>query len=367
MVKIIHFVSSLDVNSGVMNVIMNYYRYIDKNKYLFCFIYFLDSEKTYAEEIMKLGGEIHRISKPSFSFLWIKQLREILIRNKGYYQIFHNHEVYLSFILKAVSRSTGIKRFIVHAHATRYSDKFISSIRNKVLCIPLRFMCYERMACSKAAAQFLYRNISKVYILNNAIDIHKYKYNDKFRKKIRKMYNISDEILVLGHIGRMVEQKNQIFLLQIFKELIKEQRAILIFIGDGVLYDKIIQFVKQENLEKNIIFLKQRTDINELLNIMDVFLLPSLYEGMPVSCVEAQINGLPCIISDNITEEVILSSFCKQVSLDLPVNIWTSKIIELYKQSDVINRNKRIEYIYNNSFDIEKEVKRLEEYYSIMN
>lgn len=364
MIKIIHFVSSLDINSGVMNIIMNYYRYINKNEYQFFFIYFLDSEKTYEKEIITLGGETHKISKPSFSLMWIKQLQEILSRDN--YRIFHNHEVYLSFILKSISRNRGIKRFIVHAHATKYSDKFMSSIRNKVLCMPLRFMSYEKMACSKAAAQFLYRNISQAYILNNAVDIQKYKYDDKIRRNLRKMYNISDETLVLGHIGRMVTQKNQIFLLKVFKDLIKTQNAVLVFIGDGILYDKIMEFVKQEKLDKSIIFLKQRTDIDELLNLMDVFLLPSLYEGLPVVCVEAQANGLPCIISDNITEEVILTPMCQQISLDLPVNIWTKKIIGLYKKSNTMTRNQGIKNIYNTSFDIKKEIKRLEDYYSIM-
>lgn len=366
MIKIIHFVSSLDINSGVMNVIMNYYRYINKNEYQFSFIYFLDSEKTYEKEIITLGGEIYKISKPSFSLLWIKQLKEILSRDERYYRIFHNHEVYLSFILKNISRNMGIKRFIVHAHATKYSDKFMSSIRNKILCTPLRFMNYEKMACSKAAAQFLYRNASQAYILNNAVDIQKYKYDDKIRRNLRKIYNISDDTLVLGHIGRMVTQKNQIFLLKIFKDLIKSQNAVLMFIGDGILYDKIMEFVKQEELDKSIIFLKQRTDIDELLNIMDIFLLPSLYEGLPVVCVEAQANGLPCIISDNITEEVILTPICQQISLDLSINIWVKKIIELYKKSNTMTRNQGIKNIYNTSFNIRREVKRLEEYYSIM-
>lgn len=367
MIRIIHFVSSIDINSGVMNVIMNYYRYINKNKYQFSFIYFLNSEKTYEQEIIELGGEVYKISKPSFSLLWIRQLEKILAEKRKNYHIFHNHEVYLSFILKYLSKYMGLNRFIVHAHATKYSDKFISSIRNKILCTPLRFMNYEKMACSKAAAQFLYRNVLDTYILNNAIDIEKYEYNNDLRIKLRELYQIPEDTLVLGHIGRMVTQKNPIFVLRILEELMEKQNCVLVFIGTGTLYDTVIEFAKKKNLEKNIIFLQKRTDIHELLNVMDIFLLPSLYEGLPLVCIEAQANGLPCIISDNITKEVVLSEICQQISLDLPIHIWVSKIMELYKSTNIITRKQEIPNIYNTPFNIKKEVKKLEEYYGDIN
>ena len=361
MIKIIQFVSTLDIKSGVMNVIMNYYRNIDRKNYQFTFIYFLDSDKTYINEIMHLGGKVHKISKPSMSNKWVKQMKEILSQNN--FEIFHNHEVYLSSMLRIISKKAGIKRFIIHAHATEYSDKWLKSIRNRILCIPIQYMNVEKLACSKAAADFLYGYGNYDCILNNAIDVKKYRFNSVIREELRKKYKISDETLVVGHIGRMVQQKNQIFLLKIFKELLLMQKSKLVFIGEGPLKKEIIAFTKDEGMEEDIIFLKERTDINELLNMMDVFLLPSLYEGLPVVCIEAQANGLPCIISDRITEEVILSDLCRRISLDSSINLWVDIIVTLYKKQNYEKRYEGKKCIENACFNIKKEVKKLEIYY----
>lgn len=154
MIKVLHFVSTPAIWSGVMSVIMNYYRHIDRSRVQFDFLCFLPCEESYAKEINELGGQVFFISKPSASPRTLKELTAFFKKHQGEYQWFHNHEVYLSFLLKPISEHCGIKDFIVHSHATRYSDRKWAAVRNRILCFPIRFMKCHRFACSEAAGFF---------------------------------------------------------------------------------------------------------------------------------------------------------------------------------------------------------------------
>lgn len=337
MIKVLHFVSTPAIWSGVMNVIMNYYRHMDRSRIQFDFLCFSPCKESYEAEIKDLGGNIYYVPKPGLFPNTIYPLIEFFSKNGNAYTWLHNHEVYLSFLLKPLSARMGIKNFIVHCHATKYSDHMIAAMRNYFLCLPVRRMTCNRFACSAAAGKFLYGKHSCYYILPNAIERQRFQYNPKIRKSYREQLNLNDSF-VIGHIGRFVPQKNHGFLLDILEELQKRiPNTKLLLIGNGLTREKFFEQVEHRNLEKKIIFLNQRQDIPELLQAMDIYMLPSLYEGLPVSCLEAQAAGLTCLIADTVTPEIKLS---ERVLL-LPLtdkNAWINACLYHFEN---INKSKR--------------------------
>lgn len=326
-IRVLHFVSTLSRGSGVMSVIMNYYRHIDRDKVQFDFLHFIACEDSYMDEIRELGGKIYCIDKPGSSFQSIKQLNSFFRLHAGEYTWLHNHEVYLTFLLRPIAKRYGLEKFIVHCHATKYSDKTLNAARNRILCLPIRLMKVERFACSEAAGKFLYGEkmlkAGKVFIMHNAIDCEKFRFRPEVRERLRKEMGLEGKF-VIGHVGRFERQKNHEFLIEVFAEVHKKnENSVLLLIGDGSLKDPIRQKVIVLNLEEYVFFLGQRDDVADLLQTMDVFVLPSLYEGFPVSIVEAQANGLVCIASDLITRETLMTQLNNQLlSLEQPTSSW---------------------------------------------
>lgn len=362
-IRILHFLSSISISSGVASVIMNYYRHIDRSKVQFDFLYFNDDEITYKYEIKKLGGNIYKINKPNISKKSICEIKNFFKGCNGKYRILHNHEVYLNILMAPLAKKNGFKYIITHSHTTSYSDKFINSIRNRILCMPLKKQADYFMACSKAAGKLLYGSRSvedgKVFILNNAIDCKKFKYDESLRIKIRKQLGLENKI-VIGHVGRFNAQKNHKFLLEIFDEILKlDKHSILLLVGDGPLFKEIKKISKEMRINDKIIFLGRRDNIFEILQGMDIFILPSLYEGLPVIGVEAQAAGLPCFMADTITNEVDINEV-KYFSLKDDIEILAQKILHEYK---IFNRRNIVEEIKNNGFEINLECKKLQKFY----
>ena len=361
--RVLHIVSGIYIESGVMAVIMNMYRNIDVEKIQFDFLYFDEREKTYEQEINKLGGMCYKISRPNLSIKSNKEIINFFKLNSKKYTIVHNHETYLNVLFKPIAQKYGIKNIIVHSHTTKYSDKKLSAIRNRILCMPLKIQTDYKFACSKAAAEFLYGKKSvknnNVYVLNNAIDVGKFKYDITKRVEVRRNLKLEDN-LIIGHVGRFNNQKNHRFLIEIFYEISKVRTdARLLLIGSGPLENDIKEKVKNLNLENRVIFLGRRNDISDLMQGMDVFLLPSLYEGLPVVGIEAQAAGLPCFMSTKITDEVVLCN-TKQLDLCKGAKFWAGKIIEYindFKRCDVT------QILIENNFEIKNESNRLREFY----
>ena len=337
-IRVLHFVSILSRGSGVMSVIMNYYRHIDRDKVQFDFLCFLPSDDSYEAEIKDLGGHIHYVDKPGSSLGSVRQLSLFFKEHAREYTWLHNHEVYLSFLLRPISKRYGIEKFIVHCHATKYSDQPLNALRNWLLCLPVRLMKVERFACSEAAGRFLYgerkMKAGKVFVMNNAIDCEKFKFRPEIRERLRKEMGLEGKF-VIGNVGRFERQKNHEFLIRVFAEVHKEMpESILLLVGEGALKRYIEDLVKKLELNNNVVFLGQRDDVAELYQVMDLFILPSLYEGMPVSCLEAQVCGVPSIISNTITKEVIINN-----TQTLPLNdreVWINHL--LYYQKPMSDR-----------------------------
>ncbi|MBM7685771.1 glycosyltransferase family 1 protein [Defluviitalea raffinosedens] len=363
MIKILHLVSSLSIKSGVMSVIMNYYRNIDKNKVQFDFCYFMDGEDTYEAEINSLGGHTIKISRPSLSIKFFNEINGFFEKQKGIYTALHIHEIYLTFIFATIAKKNGIKNVITHCHATQYSDKKINALRNRILCIPLKKQANYYFSCSKAAGSFLYGEkylkTEKVKIINNAIDCEKYKFDPNIRSVMRKKLGI-EKNLVIGHIGRFNKQKNHSFLIDLFYLIQKkEKNAKLLLVGDGPLFQTIQEKVKKLNLNNNVIFLGRRKDIPDILQAMDIFLLPSLFEGLPVVGVEAQASGLPVVFSNSITQEICLFNY-KYLDLNQSPEYWAQEVLSIDRNC---NRIQAFLNVKEKGFDIKEEAKKLENIY----
>ena len=363
-IRVLHFVSTLSRGSGVMSVIMNYYRHIDRDKVQFDFLHFIACEDSYMEEIRELGGKIYCIDKPGSSFQSIKQLNSFFRLHAGEYTWLHNHEVYLTFLLRPIAKRYGLEKFIVHCHATKYSDKTLNAVRNRILCLPIRFMKVERFACSEAAGKFLYGEkmlkAGKVFIMHNAIDCEKFRFRPEVRERLRKEMGLEGKF-VIGHVGRFERQKNHEFLIEVFAECKKEiDSCILLLIGEGSLRSKIEKKVVEKGLKNSIIFLTKRNDMEYLYQVMDLFVLPSLYEGLPVSCLEAQVNGLECIVSRTVTDELKKQTIGSIITmLPLEKKVWKQNIL-----SCKIRQTSISQHINNDNYDINLQSCRLHSFYT---
>lgn len=353
-----------------MSVIMNYYRHMDRSKIQFDFLCFIPCRDSYEKEINGLGGQVFFISKPNASLRSLREIQAFLQAHGRDYSWFHNHEVYLSALLKPLATHYGISGFIVHSHATKYSDHKLAAVRNCILCMPIRFMKCYRFACSKAAGAFLFGKRAvcngKIYILYNAIDTEKFHYDLEKRKRVRKELGIADGTFVIGHVGRFVPQKNQRFLLDVLKELISKHPQIqLMLVGDGPLRGKNESYSSLYCLKEKVLFLGRRTDISDILNAMDIFVLPSIFEGIGIALIEAQANGLRGIASDCIPSEVNITG--KVDFLPLDVSAWVMTL-EKYITNKDVNRGTTItEPFRKKHYEIQAEASGLEKFYEDTN
>lgn len=269
------------LGGGVEAVVMNYYRHLDHNKIQFDFICDDDSTNIPYDEIEKLGGKVILIPPYQKVFKYQKELRRVL--RDGKYKIVHSHINTLSVFPLYAAKKVGVPVRIAHSHSTTNKKEWKKNLLKQVLRPFSKKYATNYMCCSELAGRWLFGDKTydegKVYLLNNAIDLDKFKYDKKIRDKKRKELGINEDTLVIGHIGRFVAQKNHTFLIDIFNQFHKkEKNSILLLAGQGPLQEEIKNKVRELGLDDSVRFLGQRNDANELYQAFDVFLLPSLYE-----------------------------------------------------------------------------------------
>jgi len=348
------------IGGGVEAVVMNYYRHIDHSKIQFDFICDEDSTNIPYEEIEKYGGKVILIPPYQKVFKYQKELGKVL--KEGKYKIVHSHINTLSVFPLRVAKKVGVPVRIAHSHSTSNKKEWKKNLMKNILRPFSKVYATDYMCCSEFAGRYLFGNKTydqgKVYLLNNAIDVDKFEYNEKIREAKRKELGINDNTLVIGHIGRFVAQKNHTFLIDIFNEVHKQKSdSVLLLVGQGPLQGEIKAKVERLGLTSCVKFLGQRNDTNELYQGMDVLLLPSLYEGLPVVGVEAQTAGLLCILSSEMTQETKMLNSTRFISISLDERQWAVKLLksyENYKRSDKSNQ------ITLKGFNIKREVSKYE-------
>ena len=355
-IRIAHVIGKM-VGGGVESFIMNYYRHIDKTKIQFDFIIDSDSTVVPKEEIEKLGGRIIEIPPYQKIFSYIKTLKKVFKENN--YKIVHSHLNALSVFPLFAAYLAKVPVRIAHSHSTTNKKELKKNIIKNILKPFSKIFSTDYFACSEHAARWLFGNKTfekgMVQIIYNSIDIDKFKYNEEIRNKIRKEMQIENKF-VLGHVGRFVQQKNHDFLIDIFKEVYKENKnVVLLLIGDGPLEWKIKEKVKKNGLENAVYFLGIKDNVNELMQAMDVFVFPSLYEGLGIVLIEAQSSNLPCLVSSEIPKEAIINENVNVIELNKS-EIWKRKILE-------INKDNKRTTIKIKQYDIKFSKNKLEEKY----
>ena len=359
-IRILHVVVNMN-RGGAETLIMNLYRNIDRSKIQFDFL--TCKEGVFDKEIEEMGGKIYRI--PYISEVghsgYIKELKKFFESNNS--DVIHSHLDKMSGLVLRVAKKYKIPVRIAHSHNTRSEGSFPARLYKWYIGKLIIPYATNYLACSESAAKWLFRNKKdKVVILKNGIECEKFSFSLTNRNKIREELTINENNIVIGHIGRFNHQKNHEFIIDIFQELIKiNHNARLILVGDGVLKEKIEKKVINLNLEKEVLFLGIQENIDELLQAFDLFVFPSFHEGLPVTLIEAQGSGLPCIISDTITTEVDMGlNLIERFPLG-KAEIWANKInfISNKKQSRSIQK----EVLAKNGYDIIKTAKWLEKYY----
>ena len=351
------------LGGGVESVVMNYYRHIDRSKIQFDFICDADSTNIPYDEIEKLGGRVILVPPYQKVFKYQKELKRIFKENK--YKIVHSHINTLSVFPLYAAKCSKVPVRIAHSHSTTNKKEWKKNLLKQALRPFSKVYATNYMCCSELAGRWLFGNKEydkgNVYLLNNAIDLDKFKYDEKIRKQKRKELNINDSTLVIGHIGRFVAQKNHTFLIDIFNEVHKQnQDSLLMLVGQGPLMNEIQEKVNNLGLKDSVIFLGQRNDANELYQAMDVFVLPSLYEGLPVVGVEAQASGLLCFLSSDMTKETKVLDSTKFMSLSNSAEEWSNEILKSFKSYKKHDTNKEVSKY---GFDISEETSKLEKYY----
>lgn len=374
--RVLHIVNSLGQGSGVMSFIMNLYRNINHDRIQIDFIIGTKKEPNYEKEIIDLGGEIFHIPMPvkinyKNYLTYISKINSFFEENQNKYEIIHSHVSIINLLYFPIAKKNGIKHRIAHSHSTKSSSSTIGRIRNFFLLLPIKKQANIFFACSKQAGMFLFgkKEVEKgtVHILNNAIDCKKFNYTEELRSKVKKDIGI-DKQFVVGHVGRFSKEKNHLYLIDIFYEILNVRKdSILLLIGDGKLMNTVKEKVIQLGISDNVIFLGVRKNIDELMLAMDVFVLPSSFEGLGIVAIEAQSVGLPCFVSNNVPEDVDITELVSHISLEKHPKYWAEKIFESINLRKNNPRKGFAREIKQANYDTATNAKWLEDFYTNLN
>ncbi len=330
--RVLHVVVNMN-RGGAETLLMNLYRNIDRKKVQFDFL--TCKEGVFDKEIVKMGGRVHRI--PYVTDIghrgYLKSLHKFF-GSQSEYRIVHCHMDKMSGFVLSVAKKYNVPIRIAHSHNTQSEGGYLARAYKWYAGKLIRSNATHYYACSLAAGEWLFgKNAENIKLINNGIEVGKFNFSLDIRKKMREMINISEGTIVLGHVGRFSHQKNHMFILDIFSNFNKRTpNSVLVLIGEGDLRTKIEEKIKELKLESKVILLGVRDDIHHLLQAIDIFVFPSFHEGLPVTLIEAQSAGLPCLISEKITKEVDLGiGLIRYLSLS-SVREWVNYLIDLNEE-----------------------------------
>lgn len=362
--KVLHMIGSLDYG-GSQILVTSILEFIDINKIQFDFIIDRPDELALYEKLKKYNCKVFVI--PRFKgfnlFQYIKSWITFF-KEHPEYEIIHGHVRSTAAIYLFIAKKFGLIT-IAHSHSIASGLGVLSLIKN-ILQFPIRFIADYFIGCTYEAGVWLFGkkicNENNFFILKNGINLSDYVYNHAKRDYLRKQLNIDSDTIVIGHIGRFQPEKNHMFILNIFEEFHKHNnKALLMFLGDGKLKNTCIEYVKLHSLNKNVIFFGNKDNVGDYLQIFDIFLFPSLYEGLGIALIEAQASDLYCLISDTIPKEAILTDRVYSMSLNQSSYEWSSKIIEL--TSKIEKRFDITKQIKTAGYDIKESANWLSEFY----
>lgn len=347
---------------GVEAVIMNYYEHIDRTKVQFDFIVHNDNKIDITQKVEAMGGKVYKVTpyyKNPIAFMW--DIYKVIKRH--HYRIVHSNMNTLSAFSLFAAWAAGAPVRILHNHSTSSPGETKRNIMKFMLRPFARLFANHYLACSRLAGEWMYgrkmMDSGKVTIVNNAIDLKKYAFNPQKRNLLRKELGLADEF-VIGHVGRFMFQKNHEFLIDVFAEAYKKNpHMALLLVGDGPLRPAMEEKVRKLGLTDHVKFLGLRNNVQDFYHVMDILVLPSHYEGLPVVGVEAQANGLPCLFSTKVTKETRLTHSAQFLDLEAGASMWAEEIISIKCE-----RNKKAgDELRQAGFEIYKEAEKLVKFY----
>lgn len=361
--KILHMISTINDNGGIQKILYSYLNELKNSEIRESIIAHEGFDSKLAKAFIDIGCNLYEIEPRKTAGLRYYRLLFNRIRTLSY-DIFHIHIGYKSLLPLLISKACHPKaKVIVHVHSNRTSDSITINMIKKLCVIGIKLFADSFFACGKDAAIWFFGTKffegHKVYIMKNALPHGVYGFSEEDRIKIRKELGIREDAVVYGHVGTFYEPKNQIFLLEVFKEIHKiDNNSRLVMVGDGELREKLQKKAEDLGINEATYFTGVRTDVPGILSALDVFLLPSLYEGFPMSLLEAQCSGLPCYTSTNVTDEVNVTGLVRYYSLSKSAYDWSQFISMTFEKMD-IERYGYKELIQKKGYTIEQSARDL--------
>ncbi len=372
-IKVLNVVAGMNMG-GAETWLMHVLRNIDRQKFQLDFMVHITEEGKYDEEIRALGGKIIPVRPVSDIRRYPKSVKKAL-QEQGPYDIIHCHRYLGTGLLMRLARQMNIPCRITHFHNTRYpcsTNILIDKLYRGITEFWIKQYATLGLACSKDSAEWsLGKNWHKdprwriFYCGLDFSDFHQTVDNSS----VRQEFSIPTGSFVVGHVGRFNQQKNHVFVIQIFAELVKKVPcAHLLLVGDGPLKDQIIEAVDKAELTDKVTFAGLRNDVPRLMPAaMDLFLFPSLYEGLGLVLVEAQAAGLPCVFTDEIPQEAdIVKPLINRLSLSLDPQGWAQKILEIKNNPPALKKPDALEMVEASDFNIKNSIKELERIYTCL-
>lgn len=367
MVRVLQVVGKMHYG-GMETLIMNLYRNMDRSRVQFDFLVHYEEPGEYDEEIRQLGGRIYVMPKTTFRnyFIYQKALNEFFQQHPEY-KVIHGHLQSVAFLYHKIAKKYGKRYCITHAHNNGVEHSIKGRVSYFTALLAQKYTD-EFWGCSMEACRYFFPKAIKehkeVKVILNGIEAEKYRFCDETRQELRNLAGLNGK-LVIGHVGRFTGQKNHGFLIDIFDEVQKKKDSALLLIGKGPDKEKMLEKVKEKGLLEKVIFLGARDDINELMMVMDAFVLPSLFEGFGIVLVEAQATGLPCFCTEGKIPPITkISDSYYPISLKKSPREWADCILKLYDRQEGTDRAKQYRQAISHGFDIREIAKDVEKAYT---
>ena len=362
-IRVLHVIGIMN-RGGAETMIMNLYRHIDREKVQFDFVEGSSEPAAFDEEILALGGRIFRCPRYNGKnhFTYTKWWNDFFRHHPGEYAVVHGHIGSTAAIYLSIAKKYGLYT-VAHSHNI-INQISVKNLLYMMISYPTRFITDRFFACSKEAGISRYgrrvgNDPDRCIQFHNAIDLGKFSHSQKKRDEMRSMLRLEDN-LVIGHVGRFDFQKNHEFLLKVFEQILRIQpKACLLLVGGGQRRTEIERLAQESGISDSVIFAGVVDNVSDYLQAMDVLVFPSHYEGLPVSLIEAQANGLPCCISDAVPAEVAITPCIEFLSLEEPAKGWAEKAISMAQNGRMQTR----EQLVKAGYDIHETAKWLTGFY----
>lgn len=360
-IRVLHVVGKLN-RGGAESRIMDLYRNIDREQIQFDFVQHMEAEGAYQAEAEALGGHVYHV--PRFRglnyFQYKKSWKRFFLEHPEI-DIVHGHMTSTAAVYLPIAKKYAGAYTIAHARSAGV-DSGIKGCITKLLRKNLAKRCDQCFSCSLLAAEAVFgrKNKDQVKIIPNAVEVERFAYNADTRARLRTALGINDDELVIGHVGRFDTVKNHAYMLEILAACLKARASVkLLLVGDGSLRARIGQQAERMGIAAHVIFAGSQKNVQDYYQAFDFFILPSFYEGLPGTAIEAQVSGLKGLLSDRITTEALVTDLMQMKSIDAPPQEWAREILA----ADTGNRKSRVDEVRAAGYDVKRQAENLSDFY----